>query len=330
MARKPRPWYRTSTGEWYATMNGKQEPLGVHNRDDEAAAWAAMKNLISKALAEEPGAKPGPIAAQLPDYIETLGATANPKTVASYTASLRAFVARFGNCAAGEIDPKSVEMHASAQGWSDSHKANYLWTAQAFVRWCGRKDFSLRRPAKDSRGASAVITEDTHRLILRETRGDFHELCRFWWAVGCRPMEGARITVDMVDWASGTVTLKQHKTRHKGKRRILYLTREAIAILQAQRERYGSGHLFRGIRGEPFTIRAIVGRMMGVAKKIGRPVSAYCYRHTFATRALSAGIPDTHVAALLGHTSTAMVHRHYSHVSENARLLREAAEKLAG
>jgi hypothetical protein len=43
---------------------------------------------------------------------------------------------------------------------------------------------------------------------------------------------------------------------------------------------------------------------------------------------LTAGIPETHVAAMLGHTSTAMLTRHYNHVSANAQLLRDAANKV--
>ena len=41
---------------------------------------------------------------------------------------------------------------------------------------------------------------------------------------------------------------------------------------------------------------------------------AYGYRHGFATDA-AAGVPDAQVARLLGHSSTVMLHRHYSHLA---------------
>ena len=67
-----------------------------------------------------------------------------------------------------------------------------------------------------------------------------------------------------------------------------------------------------------------------MGESLGLRVMAYGLgRHSFATEALSAGVPDAVVAALLGHTSTEMVHAHYSHISENARLLQDAAEKVA-
>lgn len=58
--------------------------------------------------------------------------------------------------------------------------------------------------------------------------------------------------------------------------------------------------------------------------------TAYGYRHAFATEALAAGVPDAHVAALLGHTSTAMLHRHYSHLTHQAQAMRAALERVRG
>jgi integrase len=51
-----------------------------------------------------------------------------------------------------------------------------------------------------------------------------------------------------------------------------------------------------------------------VRAKLVIDATAYGFRHSFATDALSNGVPEAHVAALLGHSSTTMLHRHYSHV----------------
>jgi integrase/recombinase XerC len=329
MARKPAPWFRRSTGEYYVTINGKQTPLGITDPSDIMGAWSALQKLLENQAFKKPAVRSESLSALLPDYLASLEARAKPKTIKDYGATLKSFLARFGGCASEEIDPATVELHASKQGWSDSYRNNWLWGIQAFIRWTGRKDFTMRRPAKESRGAESVITEETQRLILRETKGDFHELCRFLYATGCRPMEAARLTVDMIDWKSGTASFKQHKTSYTGRKRILYLSTDALLILKGQSDRYGGkGNLFRGMRGKPFTIQAIVTRMIRISEKIGRPVSSYGYRHGFCTRALTAGIPETHVAAMMGHTSTAMINRHYNHVSANATLLRDAANKV--
>ncbi len=53
--------------------------------------------------------------------------------------------------------------------------------------------------------------------------------------------------------------------------------------------------------------------------------AAYGSRHTYATSALAKGVPGATVAALLGHSSTAVLHRHYSHLTSQANVLRNAA-----
>jgi integrase len=55
---------------------------------------------------------------------------------------------------------------------------------------------------------------------------------------------------------------------------------------------------------------------------------AYGYRHTFATDALANGVPDAQVAALLGHSGTAMLHKHYAHLGARAKALRDALDKV--
>jgi integrase len=57
-------------------------------------------------------------------------------------------------------------------------------------------------------------------------------------------------------------------------------------------------------------------------------VIPYGYRHGFATDALAQGVPDAQVAALLGHSGTAMLHRHYAHRGAKAKVLREALGRV--
>jgi integrase len=55
---------------------------------------------------------------------------------------------------------------------------------------------------------------------------------------------------------------------------------------------------------------------------------AYGLRHTFATDALANGVPDAQVAELLGHSGTAMLHKHYAHLGAKAKALRDALGKV--
>jgi integrase len=122
--------------------------------------------------------------------------------------------------------------------------------------------------------------------------------------------------------------LKEHKSAHKGKSRTIYFCPEAVAVLLEQKAKYGSGFLFRSRFELPWTKTALVSAMNRLQRKLGVKATAYGYRHTFATEALANGVPDAQVAALLGHSGTAMLHKYYSHLTGQARALREALGKV--
>jgi integrase len=319
------PWYRDGRG-WYVTMtNGEQVSLGVKGKGDEAAAWQAREKLQEN----RSSLRPGSVKELVPHYLEwCAGRGLEAKTVRDYGYELRWLVAQYPACAIDAVNAENLERCANREEWSDSHRNNVLTTVQKFVRWAGRTDFSVRRPVKESRGADAVIAPETYAAILRETTGDFHQLLRVLWECGARPAEVAGLTVDAIDWPSGTATLKKHKNKKRGHKRTLVFNETAMTVLREQAARYRSGYLFRGQRGDKFTAHAIACRFIRLAERRGIKVTSYCFRHTFATRALAAGFSDSIVAAALGHNSTRMIHAHYSHLGQNTSLIKDMANKL--
>lgn len=315
-----------------ATVSGRQVPLGVSDPGDEAGAWDALRKLVGDAVREATSArvKAGTVSGLVPEFLDAKKSDVAARTLRGYGQYLSWLTKHFGPLSVAALDLRAVrEAARSESSWGDTHRFNVLWCVNSFIKWTGRED-RVPLPVRESRGGEAVIPEEVHRRIVNETTGDFRQLCRFLWLTGCRPGEATGMTAELVNWEAGTVKLKQHKTRHKGKTRVLYLCKEALEVLADQRAKHGSGYLFRGLRGKPLSLQAMTMRFQRVSEKLGRSVTSYMYRHTWATRALSAGIPDTQVAAMLGHTSTAMVSRHYNHVSENARLLKSVADRVAG
>lgn len=313
------------------TIDRRQVPLGVSDPADESGAWEALRRMMREEVQRVlpgSGCKPGTVAELVPAFLEAKAAEVQPDTHTHYTQHLGWLVKRFGGLAVSALEVSRLCAQAKAEpSWGDTHRANVLWTAGAFLRWCGRAE-KIPRPAKQPRGGEAVIPDEVHRMILNETHGDFRQFVRFLWLTGCRPGEAAELTAESVDWEAGVCRLAKHKTAHRGKVRLLYLSSEAREVLSDQRVKHGTGYLFRGMRGKPYSKHAVAVRFLRVSERIGKNVTAYGYRHTFATRALAAGVPDAQVAAMLGHSSTAMVSRVYGHLGEQSRLLRDVAERV--
>jgi integrase len=187
----------------------------------------------------------------------------------------------------------------------------------------------IRKPPKGSRGAKALIPEADHKRLLEAAWPSFRPFLQLLWLTGARPSEIAGLTAADVDLVQGVAILAEHKTAHLGKSRIIFLCAEAVAILREQAERYGSGYLFRNCYGEMLSVNTIGHAMRRLRKQTGiSHAIAYGYRHSFATTALANGVPDAQVAALMGHSGTTMLHKHYSHLTAQSQALRQALARV--
>ena len=186
-----------------------------------------------------------------------------------------------------------------------------------------------QQTAEGQPGHGSVADAEDYGRLLDAATPCFRLFLQILYACGARPGEVRAITAENLDADAGLVRLAEHKTAHHGKSRTIFLPPEAVALLVRQRERYRSGPLLRNNHGEPWTENAVVLAMRRTRERAGLPHAiTYGLRHTFATDALANGVPDAQVAELLGHSGTAMLHRHYSHLGARARELREALGRV--
>lgn len=339
MPKSSRPWYRKSRGQWYSTVQGTQFPLGVFDPENREAAVAALQTLL--AGLSPPPTKPSGEGVVGPDLticaaVDAFTATDRfgrlaEATRRGYRYYLGVFVRAFGTRQVRTLTAAELETDAARPTWGDDTRRNYLCAAELALKaagWAGK----VEKPARGSAGSGVVIPEAVYHMAVGAATGDLRPLLILLWNTGCRPSEATGLTAEVVDWDGWTARLTKHKTRRKtGKIRLIVFNATAMAVLREQREKYGgTGLLFRSKTGTRFGCKALTKRVWAIGKKIGKPITAYGCRHTYATDALAGGCPDTHVAALLGHAGTAMLHKHYSHVGENARVLKDAAARVRG
>lgn len=357
MPRRARPWYRAGRSMFYVQIDGKQHALGVTDPADEAGAKAAHEKLIEQ-LAAQVAERLGQTQRK-PNADQTSVPTNNPgqsvadataaylalcdrkaaagkvglRCVANYRLALAHFTVAFGSQSTTTLTAEAVEGWADRPDWSNSYRHNTLGTVQQMLRHA-KVLLEISRPPKESRGGDSVLTDEQFDLVLKHAvrgkyPGDLKALLQVLRETGARPGEASCLTAEMIDWPRASATLKQHKTRKKtGRDRTIHFNVAAMMILRAQREKWGSGLLFRTRAGNAYRDTAIVTRLLKVSARVGFRVIAYGLgRHSWATDALARGESDTLVAAALGHVDTKMVHQNYSHVNERARAIKDVMER---
>ncbi len=330
--------------------------LGIRGQQNEAAAWRAWELLRSgqplhptfppdpvpithlpASVATPPVWQSAPVPAVtvqavIDAFLADAAERVKPDTLSVYRLFLNGFADKHGTVAAASLTCPLAESYSRKPKWNDSTRSVFLATVvRAFYhaersRIIDRTPLvGLRKPHIASRAADSMVTAEQHTKLAAASPPYFRQFLEMLHLTGCRPAEAAQLTATDLDWDAGTATVRQHKTMRKGKRRVLYLPPAAVTLLRELAAQRPTGTLFRNRIGKPWT-RAAIGMAMRKASREARLPSkiAYGYRHAFATDALAAGVPDAHVAELLGHSSTAMLHKHYSHLSTRVKVLTDA------
>ena len=178
-----------------------------------------------------------------------------------------------------------------------------------------------------------MLTEaERDRILAWYPEGDtFRDFLIAMMESGSRPGEVMKVEAEDVDFAMGVWIIKGKSTRRTGKDRVVYMTEVLRKITARLAGRYPSGPIFRNEDGNPWTLQAINCRFRRKKNrktdKLDGDVTAYVYRGSFATDALEKGVPDATVAELMGHSGTAILHKHYSKLREKREHLRKAAEQ---
>ena len=89
-----------------------------------------------------------------------------------------------------------------------------------------------------------------------------------------------------------------------------------------------TGPLFRKKNGKPFQRFNVIDRFIKMRRKLKMPhLTAYSYRHQFASSMLMAGMDVDALAQLMGN-SPMVIRQHYSHLLADAQGLRAKLERF--
>ena len=123
-------------------------------------------------------------------------------------------------------------------------------------------------------------------------------------------------------------------------KRDIPLTADLVVLLDEQRSYWGfkverlDRYLFCNEKGEPLSRDRLQAEIDRIVKRIQTDghdfprITPHIFRHTFATRAIEAGMPPQVLKTILGHSSLAMTMDLYSHVLPDTKAAE--MEKIAG
>jgi integrase len=355
----PQPWFRESKQAWYVCIDGRQRRLSK-DRDEAFRRYHLLMAGESPTPSPEPpkakaGATPSPGA---PARQEAITAKETPTVNAIADAYLadaqrrmkantfrvvrdfcRSFAMMFGERPGDSIRKADVEAWVGKHPtWGQTTEWDAKTRLVTFFRWCVEQGLlpvnpiqGIRKPHVRSRGQDALATPEEHVLMMANATPALRDVLFALHESGARPGEVLSVTAADFHAEQNVWILAKHKTAGKtGKPRIIFLTPPLVTLCRTLVERYPTGALFRTSTGKPWCHGCYLAEQVRkLRKRLGiKGVVPYGYRHGFATDALANGVPDAHVAELLGHSGTAMLHRHYAHLTAKAKVLREALGKV--
>ena len=208
--------------------------------------------------------------------------------------------------------------YCKAKGWSPWTVRHYVFTARAMLTWARENEhtnvtFLVPRLPKAGYTPQDLRPEDVAKLLnamdASPSLQKAARVVRFVLLTGCRPGEARLLRWKHVRLHQQIAVLpfEEHKTGRKtGKSRTIYLSPEAIELLESIRPPYASegDYIFKSRLGKPYSrdgLRTIMSR---------RGVYPYALRHTWAQSMVDSGVPLEVVSAALGHESILTTRRY--------------------
>jgi integrase len=239
-------------------------------------------------------------------------------------------------------EPAASLTAAVVSAWLSDRKTwgrSLRWLAASIVRACYRwavpallssdPTVGLKLPGPLSRGAAALIAAEDHARLLAVAPAPIKDVLLALHGTGCRPGELCKVEARHFDAHAKAWLLHEHKTDGSGKVRVILLPPAVVELCKSLAQRFPTGPLFRNCKGRPLSPDRLRNWIFKTRRRLGLGrLTPYGYRHGLATDALANGVPDAHVAELLGHSGTAMLHRHYSHLTARTQVLQAALGRV--
>jgi integrase len=181
----------------------------------------------------------------------------------------------------------------------------------------------LQWPQKRQELRVPIATEDEQIILehFRRKNAHYYPFISFLLGTGCRPSEATGLTWQHVDLRTGRVQIAQARvrghvmaTKTSASSRTITLAPHLVELLRERQPLHVApdAFVFMNHRGKPIEQSAFSTYLWQRALRVAgvRHYPLYSTRHTYISRAISAGANPKHVAEYVG-TSLAKIDTHY-------------------
>ena len=242
--------------------------------------------------------------------------------------NLKSFNDVFGNLIINKItldDLENYQIRRQKEGYSASYIDQQIGAAKAMANRAFKRDkvsghvireFQKieRLLKKDSNARDRILTHDEFTLLCENAARHIREIVTMGYYTGMRKGEILNLTWDKVDMKNGFIHLEAEDTKDKEKRSIP-MCDELHKMLTNVTRHINNPHVFL-FRGKPVSDirRGLVKAceesniVYGRNKKNG--FTFHDTRHTFNTNMRKAGVPESVIMAITGHSTREMFDRY--------------------
>ncbi|HEY7156037.1 MAG TPA: tyrosine-type recombinase/integrase [Gemmataceae bacterium] len=361
MPRQPSVRYFSSRNAYYCQFRGKQHllasgPEDFPNGPTYQAALKAFGQLMATGDIEKDKDE-NQIQAILEKYMQHAQGRLAASTFQRLLYQLRPFQQDCGALPVSQLTHFRLEEFILKQRrprqrgkftdkWSDGTVKSFLDSANAAFNWARKRKLitfnpleGFEGPSKRSRSRDCLLSPEDHQRILVDCRSKaMKNLIMALENTGARP--GELINAKTSDWNDemgaivyyGDDRRRKDEFRHKSaahKDRFIYFTGAALEMVrELVRTRPDGSFLFPSSRGRAYRRGSVQSYFEQMRERLGLPnLTAYSYRHTFATEWLLAGKSIEILAELLGNTPQT-IRKHYAHLCGNRLAIRRHLEEF--
>lgn len=205
-----------------------------------------------------------------------------------------------------------------------------LSTLRLMYNYAERCGFQVSNPVNHvefyrESGKTRIVSPEEEIAYLAAASQPLRDVARLMLDTGMRPEEVFRLEKANLDFTQRTIFNPSGKTR--AARRKLTMTKEVWSVLKRRAASSNSHYVFPSPDNLERPIGSVRKAHDAAVRRAGVTPAFRLYdlRHTYASRAVMAGVDLPTLAALLGHTSVLMTMR-YVHPAEQHK--REAANKI--